>query len=46
MLKQKGVVMLRTILKITRFIENFRHYRSRGIFYKDAWHLASMTLPQ
>jgi len=45
-LNQKGVVMLRTFLRIARFIENYRHYRRRGHFCKDAWHLAGMTLPQ
>ncbi len=38
--------MLRTFVQLSLFIENFRHYRRKGLIYKDAWHLASMTLPQ
>jgi hypothetical protein len=37
--------MMRTIGKVIRFVENYRHYRKQGIYFRDAWHLASMTLP-
>lgn len=38
--------MLHTFVQFSRFVENFRHYRKKGLYFKDAWHLASMTLPQ
>ena len=38
--------MMRKIVQLSHFIENYRHYRRKGLYYKDAWHLASMTLPQ
>ena len=38
--------MMQKIVQFSRFIENYRHYRRKGIYYKVAWRLASMTLPQ
>jgi hypothetical protein len=38
--------MMRKFEQFSRFIENYRHYRRKGLYCKDAWHLASMTLPQ
>lgn len=30
---------------IVRFFENYCYYRQLGIHFRDAWHLATVTLP-
>ncbi len=42
---KKGAIMSRTFADLTRFIGNYRHYRRKGLDYKSAWYLASLTLP-
>ncbi len=37
--------MPRTLSGFTRFIGNYRHYRSKGLDYRTAWYLAGLTLP-
>lgn len=33
------------LASIVRFLENYRYYRQLGIHSRDAWHLATVTLP-
>jgi hypothetical protein len=37
--------MSHKIARFARFIGDFRYYLDKGYAYKDAWHLASMTMP-
>jgi hypothetical protein len=37
--------MLNTFSNLARFIENFNYFRSRGCDFREAWHLAQVTLP-
>jgi len=37
--------MLRTFANFVRFVGNYRYYREQGLNSKDAWSLASKTLP-
>jgi hypothetical protein len=41
----KAAIVSRPIIKLTRFIGNYRHYRGKGFNTKSSWYLASMTLP-
>ena len=43
--KSKGASMSRTLSDLARVIGNFRHYRSKGLYYRTAWYLAGLTLP-
>jgi hypothetical protein len=37
--------MYKKLFKATRFFENYFFYRKRGFRFREAWHLATMTLP-
>ncbi len=37
--------MSRTFTDLARFVGNYRHYRRKGLDYRTAWYLASLTLP-
>lgn len=37
--------MSRKFAKIVRFMGNYAYYRRLGFYPREAWHLASVTLP-
>ena len=38
--------MLRAIVELARFFENYRYYRHLGMQVQEAWHMAKITLPE